>query len=273
MQNMKKVLAFVWLFFVGLAFVVGWWQKNTQTRPSPSKPAANKPVLQVAVAANFLATARQLAQAFKEKTGLNTALSPGSTGALFAQIHNGRPYDIFLAADSQRPEQLVATGLADASSAFVYATGRLMLWVPQFSPQRNKNCQNALENGLFQRLVIANPKTAPYGRASKEVLQHYPQAVSASQQITMGDISQVLQVLDSGNADAGFIARSQWQLLPKKHRRGCTWSVPPSLHTPIQQKAVILKNSHHPEAARKFLAFMRSQRGQDIIRRTGYTVE
>lgn len=287
-STLKRTLPFVWLGFVLLAVAIGWWQtvkstsakSSNQVVPAAPPPASNAP-LRIAVASNFLATAQRLAAAFKEQTGVSVQLSSGSTGTLFAQISHGLPYDIFLAADSRRPQKLIETGLAEPDSATTYAEGQLLYWSPVTialsSTDHTDNtalnaCLRPLQDEQIKRLVLANPDTAPYGLASQQAMKRIGLATSTVTTITAENVSQVFRTLASGNADAGFIARSQWETLPPEQRTGCVWALPRQLHDPLTQQAVMLKSATHP-AARDFLAFLRSPQAQRLIFQAGYAVE
>jgi len=282
----KKLLPLIWVAFVLAAFAIGGWQawQGAASNGSEASTAARTETpLRVAVAANFLATAKKLGSAFEEKTGVPVQFSAASTGTLFAQISHGLPYDVFLAADSQRPQKLVETGLAHADTASTYAMGQLVYWSPKTAvtptPDGHsantslpESCLAPLRNGKITRLVVANPSIAPYGLASHQAMTRLGLTPSKVKIITAENISQAFQVLISGNADAGFIARSQWQSLPAEHRTGCAWLLPASVHTPLMQQGVVLKTGTHP-MARDFLAFLRSPQAQRLITQAGYAVE
>ncbi len=281
----KKILPFIWLGFVLLAFAIGWWQsgqnmpgEKTGDFSSKSASSLSRKPLRVAVAANFLATAKQLGKAFEEQTGVPVQFSSGSTGTLFAQISHGLPYDVFLAADSQRPQKLIETGLAEADSATTYAEGQLVYWSPVTTALSSTDhtalnaCIRPLRNGQIKRLVLANPDTAPYGLASQQVIARLGLDSPAVTTLTAESVSQAFRTLASGHADAGFIALSQWKNLPAEQRSGCAWVLPRQLHDPLKQQAVMLKTTTHP-AAREFLAFLRSQPAKRLIAQSGYAVE
>lgn len=224
----------------------------------------------VAVAANFTDATRDLAALFEQATGHRVKPSFGSTGALYAQIAHGAPFEVFLAADTRRPETAEQAGLAVPGSGFVYAKGRLVLWAAK--PGLFTDGEAYLRAGRYARLAMANPKTAPYGHAARQVMQRLGLWASAQTRMLRGDsIAQTFQFAATGNADAGFIAYSQlkaWSGGP-----GSTWVVPPSYYDPIAQGAVLLKKGEANPAAKAFLEFLRGVPARRVIEAYGYAVD
>lgn len=221
--------------------------------------------LTVAVASNFARTAAELASRFEDETGIAVRLSNGSTGKLYAQIVNGAPFDLFLAADSIRPAKLEESGLTVAGSRFTYARGRLALWSAKFD-----DCHDALRAGGW--IAIANPETAPYGRAAREYLQAAGYWDDVSDRIAYGEnITQAMQFAATGNADAGVVARS---VLDGPHTPNgkCTWTVPQEFHGPIEQQAVLLAQAQDDVRAQRLIAFLQSDTARRIMERHGYEV-
>lgn len=227
--------------------------------------------LTIAVASNFQVTAKEIALEFTEETQIPVRISAGSTGKLYAQIINGAPYDIFLAADSTRPKLLEETGVAVKGSRVTYATGALVLWSAD-SALENKDCLAALKSGSYRHLAIANPLTAPYGHAAKEFLQVAGVFDEVESRIVFGEnISQTLQFVVTGNASLGLIAKSQVAGgLPVA--ASCSWNVPSTMHSAIDQQAVLLARSGNVDAARRFMSFLQSAQVAMILESRGYTV-
>ena len=222
--------------------------------------------IRIATASNFRHAALEISQAFQQASGHQATLIFGATGKHYAQITHGAPFDIFLAADRNRPERLESEGSAVAGSRFTYAAGRLALWSPGGGNTENGEI---LREGNFRRLAIANPELAPYGLAAKEALQKLGLWEPLSGKLVRGEnIAQAFQFTYSGNADLGLVAYSQLQAAGEK-RRGNWWLVPASLHRPIEQQAVLINDK---PAARDFLKFMRSPAALEIIRSHGYGV-
>lgn len=225
----------------------------------------------MAVASNFLAAADELGEEFTATTGIAVRLSPGSTGKLYAQVRHGAPYDVFLAADAARPRKLVEEGFALAASRFTYAQGSLVLW--SAAPQlRNRDCIEVFESGRYRHLAIANPQTAPYGRAAKQFLTDAGHWSGAEHRLVLGEnISQALQFVVTRNATFGLVALSQVKG-ELGSRATCFWPVPEEHYQAINQQAVILQRSKQRRSAQAFLEFMRSERGIEILLSRGYTV-
>ncbi len=224
----------------------------------------------VAVAANFTDAARQIAQRFQETTGHSAKISYGSTGKLYAQIQNGAPFEVFLAADTERPIKAEEEGLAVPGSRFIYARGKLALWSAKAGLFGDGVAY--LENNTFDHLAIANPDTAPYGLAARQVMAHLDLLSVLKPKLVQGDsIAQTFQFVATGNAEAGFVALSQvkgWQGDP-----GSTWEVPTEYYAPIEQAAVLLQTGAGNPAARAFLDFLKSDAAREIITAYGYGVE
>jgi len=226
-----------------------------------------------AIAANFAGTMKQLKPLFEQQSGHRLVTSFASSGTLFAQIHNGAPFDVFLSADKQRPRQLIKEGLAVADSSFIYATGKLVLWSSQ--PTLIDPEGNVLRTGHWQQqgirhIAIANPKTAPYGRAAMQTLKTMQLAdATKPYRVTGQNIAQTFQFVASGNAQLGFIAQAQLLALPESER-GSHWPVPKKMHEPIQQMAVMLHRGRDNKAAEAFLHFLQSPPAKKVIRARGY---
>lgn len=218
----------------------------------------------VAVAANFTEAAREIGELFKQATGHETVFSFGSTGQLYAQITQGAPFEVFLAADQERAEKAIAEGHAVSGSRFTYATGRLVL----FSRDAGLvNGETTLRDTVFTRLAIANPATAPYGAAAVEVMQALGVYDAVSSRIVQGNsIAQTYQFVETGNAELGFVALSQ----VAGSDAGSRWLVPETLHSVIAQDAVLLKQGGANEAARSFVAFLQGAEARAVKEKYGY---
>lgn len=226
-----------------------------------------------AIAANFAGTIKHLKPVFEKDTGHRLVTSFASTGTLFAQIHNGAPFDVFLSADAQRPRQLIADGLGVADSLFIYASGQLVLWSSQAGliDLQGKILRHGHwpEKGI-RHIALANPKTAPYGKAAMEALQTMQLfETTKPYHITGQNIAQTFQFVASGSAQLGFIALAQLLALPENERSNY-WQIPQKMHSPIQQMAVLLNRGRNNSAAVAFLKFLQSPQAQSIIQARGY---
>ncbi len=223
--------------------------------------------VRVAVASNFFEVAKVLAARFEAATGQAVRLARGSTGKHYAQIRNGAPFDVFLAADAERPRRLEQAGVARPHSRFSYAIGKVVLWSPK--PGYVDPAGKVLETGAFRYLAVANPRLAPYGRAAREILRRRGLWVRLRDRMVRGEnIGQTFQFVKSGNAELGFVAYAQVKR-PEKPVEGSLWIPPQSLYESIEQQAVLLKDT---PAARAFLAFLASGEARNIIQGYGYGI-
>ncbi|KPQ02866.1 molybdate ABC transporter substrate-binding protein [Marinobacter sp. HL-58] len=224
--------------------------------------------VRLAIAANFHDAAESLAARFEDKTGHNTRISYGSTGKLYAQIRHGAPFDVFLAADQERPRLMEKNSLGVPGTRFTYAEGKLVLWSPD--TQAFEDPETFLKAGDFRRLAIANPRTAPYGLAARQTLEHLGLWASLEKQLVRGEsIAQTFQFVATGNAHAGFVAQAQ---LRDDHESGARWDVPDRFHDPISQQAILLVRGLDNDAAGAWLDFLASSEARDIIRQYGYDI-
>ncbi len=223
--------------------------------------------IRAAVASNFSQTAKDIAERFEARTGHEVILVFGSTGKHYAQIVNGAPFHLFLAADSNHPRLLEEVGRAVAGSRFIYARGRLVLW--SATPGGVDLEEQVLVEGDFRHLAIANPKLAPYGRAAREVLESLGQWNRLERRLVRGvNVAQAFQFVKSGNAEFGFVAYAQISQLG--HRQSAPlWMIPQRLYAPIDQQAILLEDDG---TARSFLEFLKGAEARAIIREYGYEI-
>ena len=218
----------------------------------------------IAVAANFADAAKEIGARFEEASRHRALFSVGATGQLYAQITQGAPFDVFLAADQLRPRKAVAEDLAVPGSRFTYARGRLVLYSRETERVSGKN--SLLDSG-FHRLAVANPETAPYGAAAIEAMMALGLYDQLEPKLVQGNnIAQTFQFVATGNAELGFVALAQ----VNTHQGGSNWVVPAELHAPISQDAVLLKRGLDNPAAHAFLAFLKSEATGQILARYGY---
>jgi molybdate transport system substrate-binding protein len=229
--------------------------------------------LTVAAAADMNAALPQLVESYTKKTGQTVKLSFGASGNLTNQIRNGAPFDIFFSADEQYPQQLISEGLASKDTLYRYAVGRLVLWVPADSPlDLSKLGIRALLDPSVKKISIANPATAPYGRAAEATLRHFEIYDQISSRLVIGEnVSQAAQFVESGNAQAGLIALSH-ALAPAMKEKGRFWTVPLDAYPTLNQAAVVLAKSKQPEAARKFLDFLRTPEATSALNSYGFSL-
>lgn len=230
---------------------------------------AQADAISVAVAANFTAPMQKIAQAFAQDTGHQARLAFGSTGSLYAQIKNGAPFDLLLAADDETPERLEKEGLGVEGTRFTYAIGKLVLWSKDATLVDANG--EVLRKGHFDKLAIANPKTAPYGAAALQTLTALGLAQGLQAKLVQGEsVGQTLQFVSSGNAALGFVALSQvW--VDGKIGQGSAWVVPEALYAPLKQDALLLTGAKDKPAAQALLRYLRGERARTILKSYGYT--
>lgn len=224
--------------------------------------------VQVAVASNFRAPMERVAEAFKRQTGHEVVAAYGATGALYAQIRNGAPFAVLLAADNLVPLRLENEGAAQSGSRFTYAIGALALWSARagFVDAQGQ----VLREGRFEHLAVADPKLAPYGAAAHAVMNALGVEEKLAPKLVHGEnIGQTLQFVSTGNADLGFVALSQvWR--EGKLTSGSAWVVPRELYPPIRQDAVLLNAGREQPAAQALLDFLRTPACRQIVASFGY---
>jgi len=224
--------------------------------------------IQVAVAANFTAPMKLIAAVFEKDTGHIVVLTFGATGKFYAQITNGAPFEVFLAADDETPARLEKEGAAVNGSRFTYATGKLVLWSAQ--PGLVDAQGDVLKKGDFKKIAIAAPKLAPYGAAAVETMSKLGLQAALEPKLVVGEsIGQAFSFVSTSNAELGFIALSQ-VYEGGKIKSGSAWIVPESLHSPIRQDAVLLAKAKDSKAAAQLMAFLKTDKARAVIRSFGY---
>ncbi len=226
--------------------------------------------VRVAVAANFARPLERIAADFERDTGNHLVVSAGATGAFFAQIESGAPFDVFLAADEATPERLERDGYALKGTRFTYAVGALVLWSARALYVDPEGA--VLKKGSFRHLAIANPRLAPYGAAAMETLASLGLVDAVGPRIVQGEsIAQAYQFVATGSAELGFVALSQI-ITPGATPSGSFWIVPRRLHAPIAQDAVILRSGAASVPARSFCQYLEAPKARAVIESFGYEV-
>lgn len=230
--------------------------------------AARADEVQVAVAANFTAPMQEIAAQFEKDSGHKAVLAFGATGKFYAQINNGAPFDILLAADDETPAKLEKEGQAVPGSRFTYAIGKLVLWSANADLVDAKG--SILKNGNFKHLALANPKAAPYGAAAIETMTKLGVLATLQPRFVQGEnIAQTQQFVATGNAELGFVALSQ-VFKNGKLSSGSAWLVPAELYEPIRQDAVLLGKGRDKAAVSALLAYLKSDKAKAVIKAYGY---
>ena len=222
----------------------------------------------VAVAANFAAPMKIIAQEFERTTGHKAVLSFGGTGQFYAQIKNGAPFAVLLAADTLTPAKIEKEGLGVQGTTFTYAIGQLVLWSKK--PGLVDDQGKILKTGNFSKIAIANPKLAPYGSAAIEVLNRMGIMSQVRPKIVEGsNIAQAYQFVFSENASLGFVAMSQ-VYEDGKLKQGSGWIVPAKMYSPIKQDAILLNSGRNNPAAIALMTYLQSEAAKAVIHKFGY---
>jgi molybdate transport system substrate-binding protein len=232
---------------------------------------ARAQTLRIAAAADLQFALPDLATQYEKQTGVKLAITYGSSGNFFAQIQNGAPFDLFFSADMDYPQKLINAGLADSNSLQIYATGRLVLWLPSDSPLDPTAGLKTLLDPRIQKIAIANPEHAPYGRVAVAVLRGAGLYDQLKPKLVFGEnISQAAQFVQSGSAQAGLIALSL--ALSPAMNSGKRWIIPTDRYSHIDQGLVLLKSSPNKHAARSFLTFLYSPKARTTLEHYGYSM-
>jgi molybdate transport system substrate-binding protein len=238
------------------------------------RAASSHSSLSVAAAANLAYVLEALNAEFK-KTAPDVTLTTttGASGSLFAQLKHGAPFDVFLSADTDYPRQVIAAKLGDAATLRTFATGRLAFWTMR-SDLDLKDIAAAIRDARVKKIAIAQPKTAPYGRAAQAALEKLGAWGAAQRKLVVGEsITQTAQFVETGNADAGFVALSLVSS-PKLAHKGRWTEVPPELYSsvPLDHAVVLTTRGAKNPAAGRFLEFLASDAAKKILREHAYNV-
>jgi molybdate transport system substrate-binding protein len=228
--------------------------------------------LRIAAAADLQFALKDLGAHYEKQSGTKLAISFGSSGNFFAQIQNGAPFDIFFSADIDYPRKLQAAGLIEPDSFTIYAQGRIVLWTPPgLSFDFAKRGLSVLLDERIQKVAIANPEHAPYGRAAAAALKKAGLYDQLKRKLVFGEnISQTAQFVQSGNAQTGIVALSL--ALSPAMKDGQRWEIPTDLYPTLEQAVVILKSSANKAAAQAFLQYLRTSEAQKTLARYGFSM-
>ena len=226
----------------------------------------------VAAAANLVYALDALNAEFaKAAPDVKVTTATGASGSLVAQIKNGAPFDVFLSADLDYPRALAKAGQADEKSLVTFATGRLVLWTTQPGVEL-KSIADTVRSPGVKKLAIANRDSAPYGRAAQQALEKLGAWADAQPKLVVGEnITQTAQFVETGNADAGFVALSL-VLAPNLKTKGRWLEVSPDLYSSLAHGAVLTTRGAANPAAKKYLEFLSSNAAKKILRDFGYGV-
>ncbi len=222
----------------------------------------------VAVAANFSKPMKQIAADYEKASGNKVLVSEGASGKLVEQIKNGAPFEVFLSADQKNPIKLETEKLDVSGSRFTYAIGKLVLWSAKEGFVDDQGA--VLKTGTFEHIAIADPKTAPYGKAALKVMEKMGVLDTLQPKIVQGEsIAQTKEFVSSSNAELGFVALSQ-VIKDGKIGEGSGWMIPQDQYSPLYQDAILLKTGENNAAAKGLMDYLKSPAGLDVIKSYGY---
>jgi molybdate transport system substrate-binding protein len=242
--------------------------------PAPAPQVTQKPcgTVTVAAAADLMYAMNEIAANFEKATGCTVRVSTGSSGNFLSQIENGAPFDVFFSADIEYPKKLEAEGLAVTGSTYLYAVGKIVLWVRNDSRLDISKGLAVLRDPSIQKVAIANPQHAPYGRAAEEALRKSGVYDEVKDRFVLGEnISQAAEFVESGNADTGILALSL-VLSPGLKEKGRFWRIPENLYAPIQQGVVLVRASQNPQGARAFQDYIKTAATAALLERYGFVL-
>jgi len=246
-----------------LGSIAGWAQEKEKGAPE----------LVVAAAADLSGALGEIAVRYEGKTGVKVKFSFAASGLLTQQIQSGAPFDVFFSADMDYPRRLIAAGEADGASLYEYAVGKLVLWVPADSPLdvEHKGVEVLLDPSV-KKIAMANPQHAPYGRAAAAALKHFGMYDRVLDRLVLGEnVSQAAQFVESGNAQAGFVAMAH-ALAPSMQGKGRYWVVPAEAYPALEQGVVVVSRSQHKKEAVEFVEYVKTKEVADVLRKRGFSV-
>lgn len=234
-------------------------------------PGAALPLVQVAAAADLQFAMPDLVEQFRKKNIAQLQVTYGSSGNFFSQLQNGAPFDVFFSADLEYAKKLDGAGLAEPGTLCEYAVGRLVLWARADSAvDVAKDGWKTLLDPRVERVAVANPEHAPYGKAALAALHGAGIYEQVKNKLVYGEnISQTAQFVQSGNAQVGLVALSL--AVSPAMKDGRSWEVPAGAYPPIEQGAVVLRSAKDKVSARAFLDFVQSAAGRETLKKYGFS--
>jgi molybdate transport system substrate-binding protein len=238
--------------------------------PAVVAPAPGPAPLTIAAAADLKYVLDSLVTIFTcQHPAAKVSVVYGSSGRFYEQISHGAPFDIVFSADGDYPLRLQQAGLT-AGAPQPYALGRLVLWSKKLDPSAKG--LNTLLDPRVQRIALANPAHAPYGRRAEEVLRHYQLYDRVKPKLVLGEnIGQAAQYAATGAADVGLLAYSL-ALSPELRRAGRFYLIPAAAHQPLQQRYVLLKQAQGNATAAAFVAFVASPVARQVMKKYGFSL-
>jgi len=266
LKRISKILSAIFGAALAACIVLNATEAESQDQKTGSE-------VTIAAAADLSSALKEIGDRYEKKTGVKINLSFGASGALTQQIQNGAPFDLFFSADMDYPRQLARSGDADGASLYEYAVGKLVLWVPADSAlDVERQGMNILLDPAVKKIAIANPQHAPYGRAAEAALKHAGMYDRVADRLVMGEnISQAAQFVESGNAQAGFVALAH-AVAPVMRGKGKYWEVPADFYPPLAQGVIVLSHSKRQKEAADFLAYIKTKEVNELLQKYGFTL-
>lgn len=231
----------------------------------PFVSTAGQKEIRAAVATNFTRAMEVISDRYEKQTGTVIKRSMSATGILYAQIINGAPFDLFLAADEKRPNLLYQLGLCE--EPFTYAIGKIVLWSSRSDLDETQSWPQIILRDDIRRIATANPETAPYGEAAVQVLKKSDMEEKVQDRLVFGqNVGQAFQYARQGSADLAFVARTY--ALSELGSQGKTWALPEA--PSVIQSGCILKHNGDRENVRDFVAYLRKTEAKNILKTFGY---
>jgi molybdate transport system substrate-binding protein len=271
--NVKRNLRAFAVVFVALALAASFPGARAASSSAASQAAQKScGTVNLAAASDLAYAMNEIARKFQEATGCIVRVSAGSSGNFLSQIENGAPFDVFFSADIEYPKKLEREGLAATGSTYLYAVGKIVLWVRSDSRLDVSRGFAVLRDPSIRKVSIANPQHAPYGRAAEESLRKAGVYDAVRERLVLGEnISQAAQFVESGNAEVGVLALSL-VLSPQLKDKGRAWNIPENLYSPIEQGVVVLRGAQNPQGAQQFLGYIKSPATRLLLERYGFTL-
>ena len=233
-------------------------------------PTLSAEEITVAAAADLQFALKDIATRYEKQTGNTVKMTFGSSGNFFSQIQNGAPFDVFFSADLDYPKKLEAARQAEPGTLSQYATGKIVLWVRNDSKLDLTKGLGVLLDPSIQKIAIANPQHAPYGRAAVAALEHEKLYGKLKDKMVLGEnISQAAQFVESGSADVGIIALSL-AVAPAMKAEGRFAEIPTDLYPPLQQGCVVLASSKKKAVGKEFVEFLKRPEIVELLKRSGF---
>lgn len=236
--------------------------QGTEPKPTETQP------LRIAGASNLAKVMEEIVPRFEKESGAQVDFIPGSSGKLAAQLKEGAPFDLFMAANVKFVDDATASGECLGDSKKIYARGHVVMWSKEGAKHAPPAKLDGLADGKYETIAVAQPDQAPYGAAAKAALEKLGVWKKIEKRVIYGtNIEDTMKLAESGNAEVALIALSQ--VIKAK---GTFVAIPDELHDPLDQALVVCKNGKQQALAGKFVEFMATPEVKDLMKSYGYTI-